>query len=72
MNEKNYKRIEQETVQCKNVEESTKRFCNKCGDPGITLQCVKCIKWFHFNVECHYFGSCAGRNPNNQYEQLKS
>ena len=42
MNEKNYRRIEQETVQSKNVKESTRRVCHKCGDPGITLHCAKC------------------------------
>ncbi|EJK76479.1 hypothetical protein THAOC_01755 [Thalassiosira oceanica] len=67
-NVKDYTKVQQNTIQSKNVEESSKRLCTKCKEPGITLHCAKCGKWFHFNEVCHDFGDCQGHNPNNPYK----
>ena len=61
-----YRLIERDTVQSKNVEESSNRLCHKCNGRGITLHCQKCKRWFH--EDCHDFGNCAGRDPNNPYD----
>ena len=70
MNEKNYKRIEQETVQRKNVEESTiqRYFAINVEILASRYTASSAVNGFHFNEECHDFGSCAGCNPKNPYE----